>query len=212
MATTIHLVAETRNKAIVATTLHTMMNIHVQCMQRGIHLEIHFVDDKSSLPKMIKSGERIFWMEYGTNLNNEILPKVFEPMPKGTSVIVFPSVKEGINWDQFSQKTKAGSTEPAHQRGLAFDTDVGRKLTDGIYECIKTSARVWLMDAKPVDKKLRGGKTNVVLPLTDNEAMFSRLMSLDLKIGVASEATVICHFVHECFGNILEASGVELAP
>jgi hypothetical protein len=68
------------------------------------------------------------------------------------------------------------------------------------------------MDAKPVDKKLRGGKTNVVLPLTDNEAMFSRLMSFDLKIGVASEATVICHFVHECFGNILEASGVELAP
>jgi hypothetical protein len=189
-----------------------MMNIHVQCMQRGIHLEIHFVDDKSSLPKLIKTGDRIFWMEYGTNLNNEILPKVFEPMPKGTSVLVFPSVKEGINWEQFSQKTKAGSTEPAHQRGLAFDTEVGRKLTDGIYECTKTSARVWLMDAKPVDKKLRGGKVNVLLPLTDNEAMFSRLMSLDLKIGVASEATVICHFVHECFGNILEASGVELAP
>jgi hypothetical protein len=89
---------------------------------------------------------------------------------------------------------------------------VGKKLTDGIYECTKTSARVWLMDAKPVDKKLRGGKVNVVLPLTDNEAMFSRLMSLDVKIGVASEATVICHFVHECFGNILEAAGVELAP
>jgi hypothetical protein len=212
MATMIHLVAETRNKAIVATTLHTMMNIHVQCMQRGVHLEIHFVDDKATLPKMIKTGERIFWMEYGTNLNNEILSKVFEPMPKGTSVLVFPSVKEGINWDQFAQKTKAGSTEPSHQRGLAFDTEVGRKLADGIYECTKTSARVWLMDAKPVDKKLRGGKMNVVLPLTDNEAMFSRLMGLELKIGVASEATVVCHFVHECFGNILEAAGVELAP
>jgi hypothetical protein len=68
------------------------------------------------------------------------------------------------------------------------------------------------MDAKPVDKKLRGGKVNIVLPLNDNEAMFSRLLSLDVKIGVASEATVICHFVHECFGNILEAAGVEVAP
>jgi len=67
------------------------------------------------------------------------------------------------------------------------------------------------MDAKPVDKKLRGGKTTVTLPLDDNEAMFSRLLNLDVKIGVAAEATVICHFVHECFGNILEASGVELA-
>jgi hypothetical protein len=211
MSTMMHLVAETRNKAIVATTLHTMMNIHVQCMQRGCHLEIHFVDDKSSLPKLIKTGERIFWMEYGTNLNTEILPKVFEPLPKGVSVLVFPSVKEGINWDQFAKKTKAGSTEPAHQRGLAFDTEVGRKLSDGIYECTKTSARVWVMDAKPVDKKLRGGKTTVNLPLDDNEAMFSRLLNLDVKIGVAAEATVICHFVHECFGNILEAAGVELA-
>jgi hypothetical protein len=27
-----------------------------------------------------------------------------------------------------------------------------------------------------------------------------------------STATVICHFVHECLGNILEASGVQLNP
>lgn len=210
MVSMIHLVAETRNKAIVATTLHTMMNIHVLCMQRGMHLEIHFVDDKSSLPKLIKTGDRIFWMEYGTNLNNEVLPKLFEPMPKGLSVIVFPSVKEGINWDQFARKTRQGSTEPAHQRGLAFDTEVGKKIADGVYECAKTSARVWLMDAKPVDKKLRGGKTPVTLPLDNNEAMFSRLAGLDVKIGVMTEAVVICHFVHECFGNILEAAGVEL--
>lgn len=210
MVTMLHLVAETRNKAICATTLHTMMNIHVLCMQRGAHLEIHFVDDKASLPKIIKSGERIFWMEYGTNLNNDILPKILDPMPKNLSILVFPSVKEGINWDQFARKSRTGSTEPAHQRGLAFDTEVGKKISDGLHECTKTSARVWLMDAKPVDKKLRGGKTPVVLPLTDNEAMFSRLASLDLKIGVVTTAVVICHFVHECFGNILEAAGVEL--
>lgn len=210
MVTMLHLVAETRNKAIVATTLHTMMNLHVLCMQRGIHLDIHFVDDKGTLPKIIKTGERIFWMEYGTNLNNDVLPKVLEPMPKGLSVLVFPSVKEGINWDQFAKKTRAGSTEPAHQRGLTFDTEVGKKIGDGLYECVKTAARVWLMDAKSVDKKLRGGKSTIALPLNDNEAMFSRLSGLDLKIGVMTESVVICHFVHECFGNILEAAGVEL--
>ena len=203
---------ETRNKSISATTLHTAMNLHGLCMIHGMHIEIHFFEDKAGLPKLIKTGDRIFWMEYGTNLNNEILGKVIEPFDKGVQVLVFPSVKEGINWDQFAQKTRAGSTEPINQRGLAFDTEVGKKLADGIYECTKTAARVWVMDAKMVDKKLRGGKVNVVLPLTDNTAMFSRLMSLDLKIGVASEATVICHFVHECFGNILEASGVEMAP
>ena len=42
--------------------------------------------------------------------------------------------------------------------------------------------------------------------------MFDCLMRIGVKIGVASEASIICHFVHECFGNILEASGVKLQP
>jgi hypothetical protein len=179
---------------------------------RGTHIEIHFVEDKSSLPKLIKTGERIFWMEYGTNLNNETLTKVVDPFDKGLNVLVFPSVREGINWEQFEKKTKAGSLESAGQRGLTFDTEVGKKLAEGLYECTKTSARVWAMDAKPVDKKLRGGKTNINLTLDTNEKMFGVLSAIGLKIGVASEAVVVCHFVHECFGNILEAAGVRLEP
>ena len=202
----------TRNKAISATTLHTAMNIHMLCMQKGMHLEIHFVEDKTMLPKLIKSGERIFWMDYGTNLNVEVLSKAVEPFDKGCHVLVFPSVKEGINWDQFAKKTRAGSKEPASQRGLEFDTTVTKKLADGLYECDKTSARVWAMDGKPVDKKLRGGKDQIKLPLDNNETMFTTLKNLGLKIGVVSEAAVICHYTHECFGNILEASGVELTP
>jgi len=151
-------------------------------------------------------------MDYGTNLNNEILSKVVESFDKGVQVLVFPSVKEGINWDQFTKKTKADSKEPAPQRGLEFDTTVGKKLADGLYDCEKTSARVWAMDAKPVDKKLRGGKEQLKLPLDSNEAMFSALKNMGIKIGVASEAIVVCHYTHECFGNILEAAGVELTP
>lgn len=208
----LHVCMVTRNKSISATTLHTAMNVHMLCMQRGIHLEIHFVDDKSTLPKVIKTGDRIFWLDYGTSLNQDILPKVIEPFEKGLQVLVFPSVKEGINWDRFVKKTAAGSTEPAHQRGLEFDTEVGKKLAPGIYECKKSSARVWAMDAKPVDKKLRSGKDPVKLPLDDNEKMFDCLSQLGVKIGVATEAEIICHYIHECFGNILEASGVKLGP
>lgn len=202
----------TRNKSISATTLHTAMNIHMLCMQKGMHLEIHFLDDKSQLPKLIKSGERLFFMDYGTNLNVEILSKVVEPFDKGCHMLVFPSVKEGINWEKFTKKTKEGSSEPASQRGLEFDTTVGKKLAEGLYECDKTSARVWAMDSKPVDKKLRGGKEQVKLPLDSNEAMFTTLKNLGIKVGVVTEAIVVCHYTHECFGNILEAAGVELTP
>lgn len=208
----LHLCMVTRNKSMSATTLHTAMNVHMLCMQRGVHLEIHFLEDKSSLSKIIKSGERIFWMDYGTNLNTEVLQKVVDPFDKGCQVLVFPSVKEGINWDKFAKKTIEDSKEPVHQRGLEFDTTVGKKLADGLYECDKTSARVWVMDAKTVDKKLRGGKEQIKLPLDSNESMFTTLKNLGIKIGVVSEAAVICHYTHECFGNILEAAGVELTP
>ena len=210
--TVLHLCVETRNKSISATTLHTMLNTHMLCMQRGVHLEIHFVTDKSTLPKIIKSGDRIFWMEYGTNLNMEILHKIFEPFEKGVQVLVFPAVKEGINWDRFMKKSREGTTELVTQRGLDFDTVTGRKLAPGLYECEKTEARVWVMDGKAVDKKLRGGKTTLHLPVDNPEVMFARLKEIGIKIGVASEAIVVCHYVHECFGNILEAAGVSLQP
>jgi hypothetical protein len=210
--TVLHVCAVTRNKSISATTLHTMMNLHMLCMMRGTHLEVHFVDSKATLPKIIKTGERIFWMDYGTILNQEILHKVLDPFDKGVQVLVFPSVMEGIHWDQFEKKTKAGTTEPAGQRGLNFDTEVGKKLAPGLYDCTRTAARVWAMDAKPVDKKIRGGKDPIKLPLENNEEMFSTLSKIGVKIGVASEALVVCHYVHECFGNILEAAGVQLAP
>ena len=127
-------------------------------------------------------------------------------------VLVFPSVKEGIDWEKFAKRTNENTKEPACQRGLEFDTEVGKKISPGIYECAKTSARVWLMDTKPVDKKLRGGKENLQLPVADEGIMFARLQQIGVKIAVASEAMVVCHFVHECFGNILEAAGVQLRP
>ena len=211
--TVVHVIAETRNRSISATTLHTMMNIHMGCMVRQKHLDVHFVQDKSTLPKLLKDGERIIWMEYGTNLDADSINYALDDFKNGIQVLVFPSVREGINWDRFVKRTKAGSKEPVNQRGLEFDTIVGRPIRPGLlYECLKTSARVWAMDAKPVDKKLRGGKVPVTLPLLNNEAMFDTLRKEGIKIGVLSTATVICHYVHECLGNILEASGVQVNP
>lgn len=210
--TVVHIAAVTRNKSIAGTTLHTMMNMHMQCMVRGLHVEIHFVTDKSSLPKMIKSGERIMWLDYGTNIDEASIIKAIEPFDKGVQVLVFPSVKEGIDWDRFVKRTREGSTEPVHQRGLGFDTEVGKKIVDDIYDVTKTSARVWAMDAKPVDKKLRQGKVPINLPLTDDGEMFKTLINNGIKVGAFTTADVVCHYVHECFGNILEMNGIKLNP
>lgn len=210
--TVVHIAAVTRNKSIAGTTLHTMMNMHMQCMVRGLHVEIHFVTDKTSLPKIIKTGERIMWLDYGTNIDEASIIKAIEPFEKGVQILVFPAVKEGIDWDRFVKRTRDGSTEPVHQRGLGFDTEVGKKIVDNIYDVTSTSARVWAMDAKPVDKKLRQGKVPINLPLNDDGEMFKTLINNGIKVGAFTTADVVCHYIHECFGNILEMSGIKLNP
>lgn len=205
-----HVCVVTRNKSLAATTLHSLMNINMYSMMKGIHVDIHFVSDMTGLPKLIKTGERIIWFDYGTNIDEETLKKLIEPFEKDVKVLVCPSAREGIDWDMFRRKTLAGSKEPAYQRALTFDTDVSKKLDDGLYEVVKTSARVWAMDSKPIDKKLRGDKVPVKLPTETYESMFDCLKRLGIRIGAATRANVICHYVHECSGNILETPGVVL--
>lgn len=205
-----HVCVVTRNKSLAATTLHSLMNINMYSMMKGMHVDIHFVSDMSGLPKLIKTGERIVWFDYGTNIDEETLKKLIDPFEKDVKVLVCPSVREGIDWDMFRRKTLAGSKEPAYQRALTFDTDVSKKLDDGLYEVVKTSARVWAMDSKPIDKKLRGDKVQVKLPTETYESMFDCLKKLGIRIGAATRANVICHYVHECSGNILETPGVVL--
>ena len=198
----------TKNKSISATTLHTLMNINMYAMMRGKHVDVQFVTDLSGLPKLIKTGERIVWFDYGTNIDEETLKKLIEPFEKDVRVLVCPSVKEGIDWAMFRKKTLEGSSESASQRALTFDTDVSKKLDDGLYEVVKTTARVWAMDSKPVDKKLRGDKIQVKLPTASYEEMFETLQKIGIRIGAATRARVVCHYIHECQGNILETPGV----
>lgn len=200
----------TRNRSIAATTLHSLMNMHMYAFTKQIHLDIQFVQDLSVLPKLLKSGERIIWFDYGTNIDQDHIAPLFEPFLPGVRILVCPAVKEGIDWTMFQKKTLAKSREPDYQRGLHFDTDVTKKIAEGVYEVKTTSARVWALDSKPIDKKLRGEKVQIKLDTSSYENMFNQLQALGLKIAALTKAQVICHYQYRCEGNILETSGVKV--
>jgi hypothetical protein len=201
----------TRNKALHTTTLHSSMNLNMLCMSNGIALEIHFVTDRSGLQKFMKSSERLLWLDYGVSIDVESLKKLaIEDFPEGYKVLVAPCVTEGVDWEMFKKKTLEGSTEPVHQRGLKFDTIVtpaSKKLTDtGVADFVSSSTdcRVFSLECKGVLKKLR-----------DSDAQFKsfdQLKKLGVKIGVLRTCSVLCHYVYESIGNILESSGVRTGP
>ena len=204
---TIHVCTVTRNKALHATTLHSIMNLHMYCMVKGYHLEIHFLKDRGNVQKFMKAGvERLIFMDYGVSLDPDSLYKAAEPFDK-YNVLVFPAVKEGINWARFKNRTLSGTNEPAYQRGLEFDTEVSNKIGDSLYLIKSSDARAWAMDVKPVEKKAKGVIKN---KYDTAEDFFKALASFDVKIGAFTAAKVTMHYTHECFGNILEAAGVNL--
>ena len=206
-----YVVCVIRNKSIAVTTLHSLMTLGMYGTQHQVPIEYLFVEGLDALPKLVKSGERIVWFDYGTNLDHDSIPRLLSPMEKDIRVIVFPAVVEGVDWDMFRKKTMEGSTEPIHQRALTFDTDVAKKVvgTD-LYDVIKTSARVWVMDSKPIDKKLKSAQKN--LSCESYESLFAQLKTNNLRVVALPSATVIRHFTHKCLGNILEMPGVMMNP
>lgn len=202
----ITIVAISRSKAIHCTTLHSLMNIHMFCIIKNIHMDVHFVKDRSTLPKLIKNGDRLLFFEYGASINQECIATMCSPFPTGYQVMVFPAVKEGINWDKFKKLT----TEPAGQRGLEFDTEVDRQIGESVWSVKSTEAMVWAMDCKPVDKKTRAAKDTVKLPLDSSKAFFDTLSNTGIKMCACTAARCIIHYTHECFGNILESAGINL--
>ena len=206
-----YVVCVTRNKSIAVTTLHSLMTLGMYGSHQQVPIEYMFVEGLNALPKLVKTGERILWFDYGTNLDQDSIPRVLSPMEKDIRVIVFPSVVEGVDWDMFRKKTVEGSTEPIHQRALTFDTDVAKKVvgTD-LYDVVKTSARVWVMDSKPIEKKLKSVQKN--LSCDSYENMFAQLKSNNIRVVALPSATVIRHFTHKCLGNILEMPGVMMNP
>lgn len=193
-----------RNKSIYVTGLHMLLQLAVKCIQSGHQINIQFVNDASSLPKIMKNSERILWIDYGSSLDVDSFDKIFEK----TEITVFPAVTEGIDWGMFTTKIKNGSKEPVSQMGLNFDTVVDRKISDGVYTVKSTNPSIWVMDCKSVIQKLRDAKgEGLKLPYTI-EDIFQKCVDKKVKIQAYTKCNVLKHYSHECVGNILEAVGV----
>lgn len=201
----INLCLVTKNKALSVTSLHSAMNLHMFCMSNGIHLEITFVQDKSVLYKQMKTCDRLIWVDYGTSVDLETLKTLASDFPDNYKVLVAPCVLEGVDWGMFKKKTLEGSTEPAHQRGLRFDTEFtpgNKKIVDFVSS--STDGRVFAIDTKSVLKKLRDADSQY--------KSMEHLKKIGVKIGVLRSTSITCHYVYESIGNILESSGVKTGP
>lgn len=204
----------TRSKACHVKTMHTVLRLNLNCIQKGnVQNEVVYVNDdpyeKSDvIRKYIKTVDRILFIDFGVSMDDGSISQVFQEH-EGCGCLVFPGVKEGIDWDQFKRKVKEGSSEPISQIGLHFDTEVGRKISDDIYQVEKSEARCWLMMCKNTMKCIRDKRTHDLRVPPRMGQMFDKFKEMGVKIHAYTESKLTLTYTHECISNLLNAAGIK---
>lgn len=204
----------TRAKSCHVKTLHTILRFNLKCMQRGnTENEVIFVDDEpfekaEIIYKYLKTHERIFFIDFGIQVDDVSLDKVFDKH-ENIGCLVFPGVTEGIDWGMFKEKVKNNVNEPVEQIGLHFDTSVTNKISENIYMVKETSAKSWVMMNKNITKNLKDKKNGAFKIYPRMSTMFKKLQEGGVKIHAYTAAKLTMTYSHECVSNILNAAGVK---
>lgn len=200
----------TRSKSCHVKTLHAILRLNLKCVQTNYTNEIVFVDDdpykkSQAIEQYMKKCDRIIFIDFGIGLDDETIKQLFEKH-ESIGCLVFPGVKEGVDWDLFKKKVREDSKEPNEQMGLHFDTEVGKKISDNIYSIVNTEARVWLMNCKNVIKSIKDKKTGNI---TIHPKMLEKFKEKGVRIYAFTASKLTMTYTHECISNILNAAGVK---
>jgi hypothetical protein len=178
--------------------------MNIFCIQKGVQNEILYVNDDpfekvDMIKKFLPKCDRLFFVDFGIGVDEDSINQLFLPH-EGVGVLVFPGVKDGIDWDLFKKKVRGGSSEPVSQMGLKFDTIVGRSVSKDIHKVEMTEARSWVMFSNNTLKKCKKFTAT---------KMFDNLMEQGVKIYAFTASKLTMTYAHECLSNILSAAGVK---
>lgn len=200
----------TRSKACHVKTLHSILRFNIRCIKNNVENQIVYVNDdpyeKADIIQVcMRSYDRIIFIDFGIGVDDDSLDQFVENH-EGIGCLVFPGVREGIDWALFKKKVKEESNEPTSQMGLHFDTEVGKKISGDVYNVKSTEARVWLMNTKPVIKSIKDKKTG---KWKIHPKMFEKFIEQGVRVYAFSAAKLTMSYTHECVSNILNAAGVK---
>jgi hypothetical protein len=201
----------TRSKSCHVKTLHSVLRLNIRCLQNKIDNQITYVDDDpyqkaEIIQQCMRVYDRIIFIDFGIGIDDASLDQCLEKH-EGVGCLVFPGVREGIDWTLFKKKVHEESTEPVSQMGLHFDTTIGNKISGDIYSVTSTDARAWMMNPKQVIKIIKDRKTGnwKIFP-----KMFEKFKEQGVRVYAFSAAKLTITYTHECVSSILNAAGVKV--
>ena len=204
----------TRSHACHVKTLHTILRFNIACIQAGsVQNEVAFVNDdpyekSETIHKFMKTHDRIFFIDFGIQVDDESMKMVLAKN-EGFGAVVFPGVREGINWDTFKKKVHEGSTEPVEQMALEFDTEVIAKVEENIHTVKTSGAKSWVIMCKHVLKNIKDKRNGTYKIHPKLDVMFAKFKEHGVRLVAFTAAKLVHTYSHECIGNIVNSSGVK---
>ena len=204
----------TRSHACHVKTLHTILRFNIACIQTGmVQNEVVFVDDdpyekSETIHRFMKTHDRIFFVDFGIHVDDASMQMVLAKN-EGYGAVVFPGVKEGIDWGAFKKKVRDGSTEPVEQMGLEFDTEVVAKVAENIHTVKTSGAKSWVLMCKSVLKSIKDKRTGTYKIHPKLDVMFAKFKEHGVRVVAFTAAKLVQTYSHECIGNIVNSSGVK---
>jgi hypothetical protein len=204
----------TRGKSCHVKTLHTILRFNILCIQAGnVQNEVVFVNEdpfeKSDvIHKFMKTHDRLFFIDFGIQVDDASMKLVLDKN-EGYGVVVFPGVKEGIDWTMFRAKVLADSAEPSEQMGLDFDTEVVAKVAENVWTVKTTGAKSWVLMCKPVLRQIKDKRTGTYKIHPKLDVMFSKFKEHGVRVVAFTAAKLVQTYSHECLGNIVNSNGVK---
>jgi hypothetical protein len=201
----------TRSKSCHVKTLHTVLRMNIKCLQGKINNQIVYVNDDpyekaEVVQKYMTSCDRLIFIDFGISMDDGSIAQCLEKH-ENVGCLVFPGVKEGVDWDMFKQKVRSESSEPVTQMGLHFDTEVGKAASKDIYKVVSTDAKAWMMNTKNVIKTIKDKKSG---NWKISPKMFEKFQEQGVRLYAFTAAKLTMTYTHECVSNILNAAGVKI--
>ena len=203
----------TRNKSCHVKTLHTLLILNMQMIQKQKQNTLAFVEDdpfkiSSLITSSLANYDRILFIDYGVGmLSHDDLNTVSEPIEPGYHCMVYPGVKQDINWVMVKDKLTNKSEEAIAQMGSDFDTEVSTKIKGCVYKVSSTNPKCFILECKGVLKSMKDKKNGLIIP-SKKEEIFKRFIQKGVKICAYTKANLTIFYQYESLGNLSRSFGV----
>ena len=210
------------NHQIAVITLSVLIGLTTQLTKQGVPWEVNYSSNDSEdkrgwFTQGLKKYDTLVFLDHGTSF--DLRPLLMTPWQSVCSMMIVPSFKKMIDWNRFKETCTLEIEEPLEQRALVFDTEVNEKKPipgpgTQLYPVTNSDARVFLLDCKQVNRKLKDKKGNFIqVPLKSTEWV-RFLKERGVQIAAAVDIPCTNTIAHKCVSCLGKSNGlrIDVAP